>query len=124
MAAVNVTDSKGRITSDKDFGREEYVDFCVDKVMAGETVLVALDCRFSTEDLPAVFQKKYQPSSRFSFSGFSGALEEIIAKVEKLGKKVLSKDFFGSSDLLGDIYRNYSPPDGYLLSLEPEEKTS
>ncbi|MBS0649135.1 MAG: hypothetical protein JSS10_07940 [Verrucomicrobia bacterium] len=112
MPAVRVS----RPISDPNYGREEYIEDCVRRILKGENVLVAFGCMVGPESLIPVLRTKY---SGF-FPGFTGALEEIVSHVEKAGEKVFAKPFHGSnSHALGLLD---SGPDGYFVSLANDLK--
>lgn len=111
MPAVRVP----RPIEDRDYGREEYIEDCVQRVLKGEEVLVTFGCICSAESLIPVLRAKYTGF----FPGFRGALKEVVSGVEKAGKKVLQKPlmFGNNSDALG---LENSGPDGYFVSLDNE----
>lgn len=112
MPAVRVS----RPITDPNYGREEYIEDCVQRILKGEELLVAFGCMVGAESLIPVLRTKYNGF----FPGFNGALEEIVTHVEKVGKKVLIKPFHGSnSHALGLLD---SAPDGYFVSLDKEHK--
>lgn len=95
-----------RPIEDREYGREEYIEDCVQRVLKGENVFVTLGCICSAE------------YTGF-FPGFEGALKEVISEVEKAGKKALVKPLMhgNNSDALG---LENSGPDGYFVSLDNE----
>lgn len=104
-----------RPITDPNYGREEYIEDCVQRVLKGEEVLVTFGCSCSAESLIPVLRAKYNGF----FPGFKGALKEVVSIVEKAGKKVLQKPlmFGNNSDALG---LENSGPDGYFVSLDKE----
>jgi hypothetical protein len=100
----------------RDYGREEYIDDCVQRVCCGQRVLVTLGGSFDPKNLPEVLRSKYSDGW---FPGFEGAKEEVTSRLDKLSKKYLVEEFRGgsNSDLLGIPYDSSMSLDGYVITL-------
>lgn len=99
-----------RSINDRDYGREEYIDDCIQKILRGEEAFISTGGCVSSGSLVPILREKY---SGF-FPGFSGALKEVVQAVQKAGKKVVVKELPN-----GGIYGDPdSGPDGYFLSLD------
>lgn len=102
-----------RLINDRDYGREEYIDYCVQKILEGEETYICLGGCVSAESLPPVLREK----SNGFFPGFNNALTEVVEAVKKAGKQVIVKPLSNgsNSDALG---LPDSGPDGYFVSLD------
>jgi hypothetical protein len=104
-----------RSLDDRDYGREEYIEGCIQKILRGEEAFISTGGFVSAESLPPVLREKY---SGF-FPGFSGALDEVVQAVQNAGNKVIVKPL-PNGGLYGDPD---SGPDGYFLSLDRDVAT-
>jgi len=108
-----------RPLNDRNYGREEYIDYCVQRILQGNATFISSgSIDPSPESLPPLLREKYKGF----FPGFKGALEEVVQGVERAGKKVIKKPLLNgnNSDALG---LSDSGPDGYFVSLDPNLNT-
>jgi hypothetical protein len=105
---------------DPNYGRVEYIQDLVKRILAGENVLITLGGFFDAAHLSPVLQTKFGNQGSVFFPGFSGALDEVVKKIQSLNKQVIVDEFRGgsNSDLLG-LLGTSNDLDGYFVSLSP-----
>lgn len=117
------TPSIPRPLEDADYGREEYIDDCVNKVKNEGYCLVTFGGFFSLNYLPPILQYKYAKKFKCKsldnsvfFPGFTYAHEEIAKKLNELGIKFTQKEFLNgsNSDALGYLGTSNNV-DGYTF---------
>ncbi len=109
---VQITPRVNRTLEDRNYGREEYMDDCVQRIIQGEKVFISTGGVVSSTNLPPIIREKY---SAF-FPGFEDALDEVKAIVahrlgssSKLTTSELREDsdsyiFYGTPNLLMGYY--------------------
>jgi hypothetical protein len=108
-----------RLINDQDYGREEYIEYCVQRILQGEEIYISSGGSISPKSLPPILREK----SNGFFSGFRGALTEVVEAVKEVGKKVVVRPLLnGSNSDALDLPD--SGPDGYFVSLEGEKNTA
>jgi hypothetical protein len=121
-SSVTIAPKVNRPMSHQDFGREEYIDNCVQRVLKGENVLILFWGYVPGTSLPEILQQKYGSGPCVVFPGFSLAKNDIVNNVQALGKKVLVTEYRNgaNSDLLGLLGNDAMNLDGYYIQLAPE----
>lgn len=108
-----------RDINDKDYGREEYIQECADRVLKGDRVFVSCGGMVDASKLPSVLQKKFGTSGTISFAGFKGGVNEVVQKVNQAGKEALIESHAGSSaDIHGFSYDDPRSIDGHVVRLK------
>jgi hypothetical protein len=80
-----------RPLTDANYGREEFVDDCVKRILKGENIyLLSTGGYFAYKDLPPVLAEKYRILNKESevvfIPGFSGIIEDVL-KILSFPKK-------------------------------------
>jgi hypothetical protein len=123
MMSIELTQPRvPRDIQDPDYGREEYIDDCVERIMTTQKrVLITLGGMWDASKLPPVVRERFPGGF---FPGYRLAKDEIVKRVHELGREVLVEEYRGgsNSDLLGIPYDSSWSLDGYYVSLVPKEQ--
>src|ERR1700732_3625476 len=101
---ITLTPQVARPVSDRNYGREEYIDDCVNRILKGEEVLITFGGIFTSDSLPPILREKYSAY----FPGFEKALEEIVRIVKarlEYPATLREREYIGGSqsDMSGEI---------------------
>jgi hypothetical protein len=72
-----------RSLTDANYGREEFVEDCVNRILRGENIyLLAIGGYFACKDLPPILEEKYRllnnGSEMVFIPGFIGIMEQVL----------------------------------------------
>lgn len=109
---------------DPNFGREEYIQDCVKRILDGKTARVTFSGGGMVPacDLPKKVQQKCgfngpeNSKDEIWFTGYDKAHEEVIKRVEAAGKKVMTTGFYTENSFFFDE-PGHPTFDGYEISL-------